>query len=150
MKVIKQLSVFVENKTGSINEMARILGANGINMQAFSLAENADFGILRVIVSDADLAVRVLREAHFGVSLTDVVALACPDAPGALAAILDELARSGVFIEYMYAFSGPHKANVVIRPSDIRRCMCLLEKLSQDDETKDIFDSDYEMTYNFH
>ena len=65
--IIKQLSVFLENKTGRINDVVHTLGANGINMHAFSMAETADFGILRLIVSDVDKAVEVLREKNFAV-----------------------------------------------------------------------------------
>ena len=79
---IKQLSVFLENKTGRINDVARILGEHGINMYAFSMAETADFGILRMIVSDVEAAKRVLREAKFAVTLTDVVGINCPNTPG--------------------------------------------------------------------
>ena len=127
---IKQLSVFIENKTGRINEVTRILGSNGINMTAFSLAENADFGILRLIVSDVEKAIKVLKEAHFGVSITDVVCIACPNEPGSLAAILEHLAKEDIFIEYMYAFSQGDTANVVIRPTDIQGC---IESLSHCD-----------------
>lgn len=123
---VRQLSVFIENKTGRINEVARILGINGVNMTAFSLAENAEFGILRMIVSDVDLAVRVLKEAHFGVSATDVVCFQCPDEPGALATVLEYLAKENIFIEYMYAFSEGNKANVVIRPTDVEKCVEIL------------------------
>ncbi|MDU1891301.1 MAG: amino acid-binding protein [Dysgonomonas sp.] len=123
---IKQLSVFIENKTGRINEVTKILGANSINMTAFSLAENAEFGILRMVVSDVDKAVTVLKEAHFGVSVTDVVCFCCPNEPGALAIVLEYLAKENIFIEYMYAFSQGETANVVIRPTDIDKCIEIL------------------------
>lgn len=123
---IKQLSVFIENKTGRINDVTHILGSNGINMTAFSLAENADFGILRMVVSDVELAVRVLKEAHFGVSVTDVVCFNCPNKPGALATVLEHLAKENIFIEYMYAFSEGETASVVIRPTDIDKCVEIL------------------------
>jgi len=123
---IKQLSVFIENKTGRINDVTHTLGKNGINMTAFSLAENADFGILRMIVSDVELAVKVLKEAHFGVSVTDVVCFNCPNKPGALATVLEYLAKENIFIEYMYAFSEGETASVVIRPTDINRCVEIL------------------------
>ncbi len=125
---IEQLSVFIENKTGRINEVTRILGENNINMTAFSLAENTDFGILRMIVSDVDLAIKVLKEAHFGVSKTDVICLICPNKPGAMALVLDYLAKENVFIEYMYAFSQGGEANVVIRPTDIDLCIDILSR----------------------
>ena len=120
---IKQLSVFIENKTGRINDVARILGIKGINMNAFSLADATDFGILRMIVSDVNAAKEALREAGFAVMLTDVVCLSCANKPGALSSILDILAREEIFIEYMYAFSEGDLANVVIRPTDVEKCI---------------------------
>ncbi|MDR2954364.1 MAG: amino acid-binding protein [Prevotella sp.] len=123
---IKQLSVFIENKTGRINDVTHILGKNGVNMTAFSLAESADFGILRLIVSDVDLAVKALKEAHFGVTVTDVICFKCDNKPGALASVLEYLAKENIFIEYMYAFSDGDIANVVIRPNDIPRSVEIL------------------------
>ena len=123
---IKQLSVFLENKTGRINEVAKILGANRINMKAFSMAETADFGILRLMVSEVDKAVQVLRDASFAVMLTDVICLNVPNVAGALSGILETLAANDIFIEYMYAFSEGETANVVIRPNDIDRCLSIV------------------------
>ena len=119
---IKQVSVFLENKTGRINEVAKTLSRHGINMQAFSMAETTDFGILRLIVSDVDKAVEVLRNENFAVMLTDVIFLHCPNKAGALANILDQLAASEVSIEYMYAFAEDDMANIVVRPTDIALC----------------------------
>ena len=123
---IKQLSIFLENRTGRINEVAKILADNGINMQAFSMAETADFGLLRLIVPDADKAVEVLRAADFAVMVTDVVCLNCSNVPGALSAVLEKLAANNVFIEYMYAFSDGETANVVIRPDNIEEAVKVL------------------------
>ena len=123
---MKQLSVFLENKTGRINEVAKILGANGINMKAFSMAETADFGILRLMVSEVDKAVQVLRDASFAVMLTDVICLNVQNVSGSLSEILEALAANDIFIEYMYAFSEGDNANVVIRPTDIDRCVSIL------------------------
>ena len=125
--IIKQLSVFIENKTGRINEVTRILKENGINMSAFSLAETADFGILRMIVSDVEGAQRALKAAHFGVSVTDVLCIVCPNKPGAMHRVLEVLAREQVFIEYMYAFSQGETADVVIRPTDVERAAEILK-----------------------
>ena len=124
---IKQLSVFLENKTGRINDVTRILGKHGINMHAFSMAESTDFGILRLIVSEVDKAVEVLRGADFAVMLTDVVCISMPNVAGSLANILDQLAEENIFIEYMYAFAEGDKANVVIRPNDFVKCEKVLE-----------------------
>lgn len=119
---IKQVSVFLENKTGRINEVAKTLSQHGINMQAFSMAETTDFGILRLIVSNVEKAVEVLRNENFAVMLTDVVCLHCPNKAGALAHILEQLALSEVSIEYMYAFAEDDMANIVVRPTDIEMC----------------------------
>ena len=123
---MKQLSVFLENKTGRINEVTQILGKNGINMHAFSMAESTDFGILRLIVTEVDRAVEVLREHDFAVMLTDVVCLHTTNVAGALSVILEKLAQKQIFIEYMYAFAEGDKANVVIRPTDVDKCLEVL------------------------
>ncbi len=125
---IKQLSVFLENKTGRINEVTKILGKHGINMHAFSMAESTDFGILRLIVREVDKAVEVLRYENFAVMLTDVVCISCPNEAGSLSTILDKLAEQEIFIEYMYAFAEGDKANVVIRPNDIEKCVQVLQE----------------------
>ena len=129
---IKQLSVFLENKTGRINEVTKILGKHGINMHAFSMAETTDFGILRLIVSEVDKAVEILRNENFAVMLTDVVCISCPNVAGSLSAILEKLAKKEIFIEYMYAFADGVQANVVIRPNDIERCVNTLKKCNCD------------------
>ena len=134
---IKQLSVFLENKTGRINEVVRTLGANDINMHAFSMAETADFGILRLIVSDVDKAVEVLRSHDFAVMSTDVVCLSCENVPGSLADILEYLAQEQIFIEYMYAFAQNDRANVVIKPNDLTHCLEVLQAHHCDILTKD-------------
>ena len=125
--IIKQLSIFIENRTGGLNEVALILSKNGINMRAFSVADGTEFGILRVIVSDVELATNVLREANFKVGITDVISISCPNTPGALSAVLELLAQEEVFIEYMYAFSDGDVASTIIRPTDIQKCRAALE-----------------------
>ena len=125
--IIKQVSVFLENKTGRINEVTKILSQHGVNMHAFSMAETPDFGILRLIVSDVDKAVEILRDADFAVKLTDVIHLHCPNKAGALGEILKQLATAEVSIEYMYAFAEGDMANIVVRPTDIVRCKKALE-----------------------
>ena len=125
---IKQLSIFLENKTGRINEVTKILSKHGINMHAFSMAETTDFGILRLIVSEVDKAVDVLRNENFAVMLTDVVWINCPNVAGSLSVILDHLAENQIFIEYMYAFAEGDLANVIIRPTDINKCLLVLKE----------------------
>ena len=129
---IKQLSIFLENKTGRINDVTRILGANGINMHAFSMAETTDFGILRLIVSEVEKAVDVLRENNFAVKVTDVVCIKCSNTAGSLASILQKLAVQNIFIEYMYAFADGDFANIIIKPNNIEKCVALLNECNCD------------------
>lgn len=124
--LIKQLSIFLENKKGRFTEVAKILGEAGINMTAFTVSENSDFGILRLIVSDTDKAIQVLREKMYGVSVTDVVCLLCPNEPGALARVMDLITQAGIFVEYMYAFSEGQSAHVIIRPDNLEKCVEIL------------------------
>ena len=124
--IIKQLSIFLENRSGRINEVAKIMSQNNINMRAFSMAETSDFGILRLIVSDVEKAEEVLHAANFAVMLTDVVCVQCPNVSGSLAEVLDRLTEHGVFIEYMYAFAEGPSANVIIRPTDVALCEQIL------------------------
>lgn len=126
---IKQVSVFLENKAGRINNVTKVLAQHGINMHAFSMAETTEFGILRLIVSDVEKAVEALRGANFAVMLTDVICFSCPDEAGSLARVLDKLAEQDIFIDYMYAFAHGENANVVIRPNDIIKCEKALEKI---------------------
>lgn len=120
----KQVSVFLENKSGRLNEVARILGEAGINISAFTVADTSDFGVLRLIVSDPEKACEVLKENQFSVRTTDVVLVKSPNRPGALSRMLQILNSEDVFIEYLYAFSmNEDKAVFVIRPSDFEKCM---------------------------
>lgn len=126
--LIKQLSIFLENRKGRFNEIARLLGEKKINMTAFTVSENSDFGILRVIVSDTDTAIDVLKEKGYAVNITDVVCIQTPNQAGALAKVLDVIYSAGVFIEYMYAFSEGNVANVIIRPDNIEQCIDQLKE----------------------
>ncbi|MGD9558251.1 MAG: ACT domain-containing protein [Mangrovibacterium sp.] len=125
--IIKQLSVFLENKAGRLNEVASLLGEAGINMSAFSVADTSEFGILRMIVSDPERAGGILKSAGFTVRLSDVVCLRCPNVPGALSRALNILAAEAVFIEYLYAFSMDKvSANIVLKPENIQKCIQVL------------------------
>ena len=75
----KQLSIFLENKSGRLTEVTEVLGKAGVNLSAMSIADNSDFGILRCIVSDPDKAYQVLKKAHFAVKITDVIGFVCPN-----------------------------------------------------------------------
>lgn len=126
--IIKQLSIFLENRTGSLTGVTRLLGDAGINLSAFSLADSSDFGILRVILSNPEIARELLMEKGYTVSLTDVVCLYVPNTPGTLSKALDLLSGQGIFIDYMYAFAMKDDvARVVIKPSNIKRCIEVLQ-----------------------
>lgn len=126
--LIKQLSIFLENKSGRLNEVSTILGYAGINMSAFSVADTSEFGILRLIVSEPERAYKILKENLFSVNLTDVVCLNCPNKPGALAKALQILSDNEVAIEYLYAYSMGESANVVLKPDNIDHCIKVLQK----------------------
>lgn len=130
--VAKQLSVFLENKSGRLTEVTQVLGSNGINLSALSIADNSDFGIMRCIVSDPDKAYKALKDAHFAVKITDVIGFSCPNTSGSLAMVLKCLSDNGVFIEYMYSFANGDAANVIIRPSDIESCEKILAEKKVD------------------
>ncbi|MGR5595032.1 amino acid-binding protein [Bacteroides thetaiotaomicron] len=130
--VAKQLSIFLENKSGRLTEVTEVLAKENINLSALCIAENADFGILRGIVSDPDKAYKALKDNHFAVNITDVVGISCPNVPGALAKVLRFLSAEGVFIEYMYSFANNNVANVVIRPSNMDKCIEVLKEKKVD------------------
>ena len=130
--VAKQLSIFLENKSGRLTEVTEVLAKENINLSALCIAENADFGILRGIVSDPDRAYKALKDNHFAVNVTDVVGISCPNVPGALAKVLGDLSAEGVFIEYMYSFANNNIANVVIRPSNLDKCIEVLKEKKVD------------------
>ena len=100
----KQVSIFLENKSGRLAEVCTTLGEHEINIRALCIADTSDFGILRLIVNDPDRAVEVLQAAGFSVGSTGVLALRVPDVPGGLGMVLNALQVRDVNVEYMYAF----------------------------------------------
>jgi hypothetical protein len=104
-----------------------MLGKAGINITAFTVSENSDFGILRLIVSDPEEARRILKAELYAVSMADVVCLECPNEPGSLGRAMTFLTGAGVFVEYMYAFATGPVARVIIRPDSIERCVEVLK-----------------------
>jgi hypothetical protein len=128
--IAKQVSVFLENKSGRLNEVTRTLGDAGINISAFSIADTSDFGVLRMIVPDPEQAAAFLKKNGFSVQTTKVILMTTPNKPGTLARALQILSDENIFIEYLYAFSmNEDSAVVVIRPSEIERCQEILDKM---------------------
>lgn len=111
---VKQISVFLENKSGRLAAVTGILGQHEINIRALSIADTSDFGILRLIVSDPTRAYGVLKDAGFTVSETDVIAVEVPDTPGGLSAVLNILDQAGANIEYLYAFVSKSSGNALV------------------------------------
>ena len=128
----KQLSIFLENKSGRLTEVTDVLGESGVNLSAMSIADNSDFGILRCIVSDPEKAYKVLKEHHFAVKITDVIGFVCPNVSGSLAVVLKHLSEKGIFIEYMYSFANGDVAHVIIRPTDLENCERILAEKKVD------------------
>ncbi|MEI6314074.1 MAG: ACT domain-containing protein [Syntrophus sp. (in: bacteria)] len=111
---VEQVSVFLENKQGSLEEVTGILKDANVNIRTLSLADTTDFGILRLIVNDVDTTSRALRDKGFRVSRTTVVAVEVPDRPGGLHSILQALARDNITVEYLYAYVEKSGENAVI------------------------------------
>jgi hypothetical protein len=126
--VVEQLSVFLENETGGLADVVDVLARAAIDLRALSLADETDFGILRLIVNDTDRATSALKEAGFTVRRTPVVAVEIPDRPGGLAATLNAL--RGTAVEYMYAFvrKSGEQALVVFRFEDPEAAIAILLK----------------------
>ncbi len=129
MKKVKQISVFLENKSGRLAKVTRVLGEHNINIRALSIADTTDFGILRMIVNEPDLAYRILKEAGFTASATDVIAVEVDDEPGGLARVLAVLQEANLNIEYLYAFvqKTPQAALVVFRVEQLDAAIAALQ-----------------------
>ena len=126
--LIKQLSVFLENRLGRFSQIAKIFSEAGINMKAFTVSENAEFGVLHLVVSEPEKACALLRENSFAATLNDVICLQCPDVPGALEVALSAITEAGISIEYMYAFAQGATASVIISPNDLEKCIAVLSE----------------------
>ena len=117
---INQLSIFAENKPGTIYNITRCIADAGVDIRALSVADTQDFGILRLIVSDIEKAKHALSSDGCVVSVTQVIGVAVPDTPGGLADVLEILCNAGINVEYVYAFItiSKEKAYVVLRVGD--------------------------------
>ena len=125
---IHQISVFLENRTGQLAEITRLLADNGIDLRAISIAETADYGLARMIVDDSHKASKILLEHGDILSMTPVWAVEVPDRPGGLAEVLAVLAENHVDVEYMYSLFAHQegKAYMVMRIHDEPRFLSTL------------------------
>ena len=128
--MVKQLSIFVQNKSGKLAVSLAVLRDNGIDIRALTIADTPDFGILRLLVDDAEKAEKVLRDNGFLVQCTDVVVVPVRDERGGLASLLEPMAEAGVNIEYMYSLISrdAKDAYMVFRVTDNESFLCMLEE----------------------
>ncbi len=143
--LIKQLSVFIENREGRLEDVTDVLLKNNINIQSLSLADTSEYGILRLIVSEPEKAKEVLRKEEFSASLIDVVAARISNDPGSLLKFLKICGMYKLNIEYMYALStSKEDASMVIKFSDMAEAEKSLLK-----EGIDLYDADKAYNFNF-
>ena len=127
---VEQISIFLENKSGRLADVASVLAKAGINIRALSLADTTDFGILRLIVNDTEKAKQVLKDNGFTVGKTEVIAVEVLDRPGGLAEILNIVKNNGINVEYMYAFVQKSGGNAIIifRFDELEKAIETLQK----------------------
>lgn len=125
--VIKQLSVFLENRSGRLTEVTKILSDNEINISALSIAETADYGVLKMIVDQPEKAVKSLKERDLSVHTTEVLAIVTPDTPGALNKVIKYLSEEGVNVAYMYGYSHDNKASIIMKVNEPNKAIDILQ-----------------------
>ena len=124
---IQQLSVFMENREGRLDEILKILSEAGVNIVALSLADTSEYGMLRMIVSDPHTGRAALKNEGITAMLTDVVALRVPHATGSLSKAMHQIVEGEVNIEYMYAFANGSDAAAVLKSDDPARVIDILK-----------------------
>jgi len=127
---VKQISIFLENKQGHLLEVVDALAKAKVNIRALSIADTSEFGILRIIVPDPELAKKALKKGGFTFNENDVIAVGVSDTPGGLASALRVLAQGGINVEYLYAFlsKSDEKAVVVLKTDNLNDSIKLLKK----------------------
>lgn len=124
--IIKQVSVFLQNQLGRLGEVTDILAQKQINVSALNIAETAEYGVLRMIVNDADATMAILKEHEFSAKITDVLCMEVPDVPGSLHDILNILSAEGINLSYMYGYSNGGTARLILKVSDPQAAQKLL------------------------
>jgi hypothetical protein len=121
--IIQQISVFVENRPGTLAEVLGVLKEHEINLRAMSVADTADFGILRMVVNDPEKVERILRGAGYAVKSTPVLTMTVEDTPGGLLKQVEKMSSAGINVEYLYAFASTsaNAARVVIKVDNLER-----------------------------
>ena len=142
MTTTRQLSVFLENKAGRLQEMLEILGKENINLTALTIADTTEYGIVRLIVSDPEKGQKLLKSHGYSVNLTEVISLSVSHEPGSLATMLRKFSEENLSIEYMYAFCLGEKAIIVLRTDNRSKAFEIIERnnftLIGEDEIKNL------------
>lgn len=126
--IIKQLSAFLEDKINRVTAMTKVLAENNINILALNIADAADYGIVRLIVDNPELALKVLKESRFSINITDVVGIIVPHESGGLYKALKILSAHNIAIDYMYSFALYNAATVVVRSSSAEDVVKILQE----------------------
>ena len=134
---IQQLSVFLENREGRLEEVLDVLAKSNVNIVALSLADTSDYGMLRMIVSDPNKGKAVLKENGITSMLTDVVALRVPHETGSLSRAMHQIVEGEINVEYMYAFANGADAAAVLKSDDPARVIDILKGSGFDVYTAD-------------
>ena len=126
--IIQQISVFVENKPGTLAEILGVLKGHDINLRALSVADTSDFGILRMIVTEPEKVEKLFHDTGYAVKSTPVLTIAIPDTPGGLLEQVDKLSSAGINIEYVYAFAAKaaNEARVVFKVDDLEKAVRII------------------------
>ena len=127
---VKQISIFLENKSGRLAEVTKLLGDGNINLRAMTIADTADFGILRLIADNTERALKILEDGGFTARVTEVLGVEIPDKPGGLASVMDVLSKNGVNIEYLYVSLEKNENNaiVIFKVENIQKGMKALQE----------------------
>ncbi len=126
--VIKQLSVFIENREGRLERVTEALKEHSINIASFSLADTSEYGMLRMIVSNPEEGRRVLKEEGFSAMLTDVIAVKIEQKPGTLHEVLKVLFDAGISVEYMYTLAtAGRNTSIIMKLSNLETAMQVLK-----------------------
>ena len=128
--LLNQISVFIENKSGRLADVTEVLGGAGVDIRALSIADTADYGILRLIVDDPEKAEKALKANNTTVSITKVIAISVSDAPGSFANAVRILSNANINVEYAYAFITPKEGSafVIVRVDDNEKAMRILNE----------------------
>jgi hypothetical protein len=142
MMTIRQLSVFLENRSGRLHEALEALRSKKINITALTIADTSEYGIVRLLVSDPDEGCNLLKTIGFSVNLTEVISLSVSHEAGSLCDVLKKFSDEKLSIEYMYAFSLGEKAIIVLRTDDQPKAFEIIERnqftLINEDEIKNL------------